>query len=131
MQVPTNEGTSASNALWDIAKIAIPSIITFTLGILFTPLRKWISSETDEYCVFTTWGDWNKGTHPIKVKKRFNKTVNINCTLYKRRTKESLNNINYLKCYYGTKPLKAPANYSSGGYCPFDTTSLKKIEKKK
>jgi len=123
--------TTATNndfGLLQLAIIAITAIVSFVIGILLTPIRKWISSEHDELCSFVVHNSPFKELHQIKVKKRFNKTVYINCTLFNRQEKKTLNNSDYLFCNFGTSPKNVPYNYV-GGYCPFDTTSQKIFKK--
>ena len=59
-------------------------LITFLIGISLTPLRKWIYSDSTEYCLFRHGHESKETSHQVFVTKRFGKVVKINCPHYKK-----------------------------------------------
>jgi len=82
-----------------------------------SPVKNWISSEDERQCDYQTEKNLKVETHQIIVKKRFSKTVDINCYWFNRRTSIQYNDREYLVCAFGKKIDK---NYEKeGGICHF------------
>ena len=111
-----------------IAIIVISNIIAFILGIFFTPLKKLIYAEEEQYCKFMVYGSAPHG-YKINVTKWFKKTTSINCGWFKERKETEFNKIKFLHCPFGQKPEIINVAMYRGGYCPFDSKSLKKFKK--
>lgn len=109
-----SNNTSLVETAWEIAKY----VITFILGILFTPIKKLIYSEEERFCSFVISGSYRSTGNNIKVTKWFRKTISINCGWFKERTKSEFNQIKFLICPFGKNPPNAGTYH--GGYCPFD-----------
>lgn len=93
-------------------------IIGFILAIFFTPIRKLIYAEEEQFCSFNVKGSNNYVADKIKVTKWFRKTTSINCGWFEDRTEKEFNNVKFLICPFGRKPRYAK-NFT-GGCCPFD-----------
>ena len=106
------------NSIIDEIPTIIKMVLSFFLGIFFTPLRKWVYSESKECCTFPTpieargfYKPKDLSLHDIIVTKHFSKTKNISCPWYKSSMVE-------IKKYKGKKYY----------YCPYGVSFDSKIK---